>query len=257
MLSQNQKKLIASMAQKKQRNRSQLFLAEGEKCVHDLLIASFSPHLIVHTKDWKPPFCISPSTTIVEVTNTELTKASFLKTPQNVLALFHQPTVKISNSAMKNKLTIALDGIQDPGNLGTIIRLADWLGIENIVCSTDTVDWLNPKVVQATMGAMARVKVHYIELAQFLTNYRASIGHQIYGSFLEGEDIYASKLCSNGIVVMGNEGNGIRDEIANLVTKKITIPSFAAHGTTSESLNVATATSIICAEFRRSANYSV
>jgi len=255
MLSKNQKKLIASMTQKKQRTRSQLFLAEGEKCVNDLLSANFIAPLLVHTESWTPPPGIVLSTTLVEVTKEELSKISLLKTPQNVLALFQQPLINLNNNAMENKISIALDGIQDPGNMGTIIRLADWFGIENIICSMDTVDWLNPKVVQATMGAMARVKVHYVELQDFLQTYQATTGHQIYGAFLEGEDIYTSKLNSEGMIVMGNEGNGVRKEVADLVTKKITIPSFSSHKNRSESLNVATATAIICGEFRRSNNY--
>lgn len=255
MLSKNQKKLIASMTQKKQRTRAQLFLAEGEKCVNDLLSANFIAPLLVHTESWTPPPGIVLSTTLVEVTKEELSKISLLKTPQNVLALFQQPLIDFNNNAIENKLSIALDGIQDPGNMGTIIRLADWFGIENIICSMDTVDWLNPKVVQATMGAMARVKVYYVELQNFLQTYQDTTGHQIYGAFLEGEDIYASKLNSEGMIVMGNEGNGVRKEVADLVTKKITIPSFSSHKNRSESLNVATATAIICGEFRRSINY--
>ena len=246
MLSKNQKKLIASMTQKKQRTRSQLFLAEGEKCVNDFLNTNFIAHLIVHTESWTPPAKMDLSTTLVEVTKEELSKTSLLKTPQNVLALFQQPHIDINNSAIANELSIALDGIQDPGNMGTIIRLADWFGIENIICSMDTVDWLNPKVVQATMGAMARVKVYYVELESYLQTYQATTGHKIYGAFLEGEDLYTSKLSKQGIIVMGNEGNGIRSDVSDIVTNKITIPSFSSQENSSESLNVATATAIIC-----------
>lgn len=255
MLSKKQKQLIASMAQKKQRNHTQLFLAEGEKCVNDFLNENFIAHLVVHTESWTPPSRINPSTALVQVTKEELSKTSLLKTPQNVLALFKQPIFDINNNAIANRLSIALDGIQDPGNMGTIIRLADWFGIENIICSMDTVDWFNPKVVQATMGAMSRIKVHYVELKNYLQTYQASTGHQIYGAFLEGEDLYTSKLSPKGIIVMGNEGNGVRKDVADLVTKKITIPSFSTQQNTSESLNVATATAIICAEFRRSLSY--
>lgn len=255
MLSKNQKRLIASMTQKKQRVGSKLFLAEGEKCVNDLLNAGFIAHLLVHTDTYKLPAKTNLPTTIVEVTKEELSKSSLLKTPQNVLALFHQPLTDINNNAIENKLCIALDGIQDPGNLGTIIRLADWFGIENIICSSDTADWFNPKVVQATMGAIARINVHYVELQEYLQTYQTATDYEIYGTFLEGEDIYSTKLDSKGMIVLGNEGNGIRDKVAELVTRKITIPSFSLHKNISESLNVATATAIICAEFRRNNHY--
>jgi TrmH family RNA methyltransferase len=252
MLSKNQKRLIASMAQKKQRNLTGLFLAEGEKTVNELLKTGFQPHLIACTEDWSSPISLTTAATPILISKDELSSASLLKTPQNVLALFKQPTFNIKIDAIKNELTLALDGIQDPGNMGTIIRLSDWFGIRHIICSDDTVDWFNPKVVQASMGGMARVKVHYTSsLSQFLEDYHKCNKTAIYGAFLEGKNIYSSPLQNTGIIVMGNEGNGIRPETAKQITEKITIPSFPPEYITSESLNVGVATAIICAEFRR------
>jgi len=255
MLSKNQKRLIASMAQKKQRNLTGLFLAEGKKTVNELLRTGFQPHLIACTEGWSYPNSPTTSITPILISKEELTSASLLKTPQNVLALFKQPKWDIKIDAIKDELTLALDGIQDPGNLGTIIRLADWFGIRHIICSDDTVDWFNPKVVQASMGGMARVKVHYTaSLSQFLKDYHNCNQTAVYGAFLEGKNIYSTPLQNTGIIVMGNEGNGIRPETAKQISEKITIPSFPATHITSESLNVGVATAIICAEFRRQAD---
>ena len=143
-----------------------------------------------------------------------------------------------------------LDGIQDPGNLGTIIRLADWFGFEHIICSPDTVDVFNPKVVQSTMGALAHVKVHYTELGAYLEK-KKERNIPIYGTFLEGEDIYERDLSGNGVVIMGNEGNGIRKELEEMVNEKLYVPSYPQGRSTAESLNVAIATAVVCAEFRR------
>ena len=143
-----------------------------------------------------------------------------------------------------------LDGIQDPGNLGTIVRLADWFGIEHVVCSQDTVDVFNPKVVQSTMGALAHVKVHYTDIAMYLEQQKER-NTPIYGTFLEGEDIYEKDLSGNGIIIMGNEGNGIRNELKEMINEKLYIPNYPQGRDTAESLNVAVATAVICAEFRR------
>jgi RNA methyltransferase, TrmH family len=257
MLSKNQKKLIASMAQKKQRDSHFLFLAEGPKTVTDLLQAGLQPTLIAHTENWfLPSYCNYKSLEINSVTQKELNSASHLKTPQQVLALFKQPQYSINNNAIHNELTLVLDGIQDPGNMGTIVRLADWFGISHIVCSTDTVDIFNPKVVQATMGAIARIKVHYTPLPAFLRQYREKCDNPIYGTYLEGENIYGMSLKSPSLIVMGNEGNGVRKENAPFITHKITIPTFPAGTPKSESLNVGVAAAIVCAEFRRSESYS-
>ncbi|GAO29587.1 TrmH family RNA methyltransferase [Geofilum rubicundum] len=197
MLSKNQKKLIAAMAQKKQRDSQLLFLAEGPKTVTDLLEAGLQPTLIAHTENWSlPSSWSSKSLERIPVTQKELDSASHLKTPQQVLALFKQPQYSFNNNAIYNELTLVLDGIQDPGNMGTIIRLADWFGISHMVCSMDTVDVYNPKVVQATMGAIARIQVHYTQLPAFFRQYREKCDNPIYGTYLEGENIYENSLKS-------------------------------------------------------------
>ncbi len=257
MLSKNQKKLMASMAQKKQRDNHRLFLAEGPKTVTDLLEAGLQATLIAHTENWSlPPSCTSESLELIPITQKELDQVSHLKTPQHVLALFRQPQYPINNNAIYNELTLVLDGIQDPGNLGTIIRLADWFGIHQIVCSSDTVDIFNPKVVQATMGAIARIKIHYTQLPAFFRQYREKCDNPIYGTYLEGKNIYENALKAPSLIVMGNEGNGIRAENTPFITHPITIPTFPAGTSTSESLNVGVAAAIVCAEFRRSGGYS-
>jgi TrmH family RNA methyltransferase len=161
--------------------------------------------------------------------------------------VFYQPE-SIEEINIENELSLALDGIQDPGNMGTIVRLADWYGIHHIFCSRDTVDVYNPKVVQATMGALARVKIHYLDLVVFLTQNKYL---PVYGTLLDGENVYEQEITAGGIIVMGNEGNGIRPEVEKLITKKLYIPNYPSGNPTSESLNVAIATAIICAEFRR------
>ncbi len=252
MLSNNQKKLIASMSQKKQRDKHNFFLAEGYKTVNVLLRAENSPVLLVATKSWKIPSDLQVSVSPIIVGPSELSKLSLLKTPRDVLGLFHQPKYIINNDAIKDKLALVLDGVQDPGNLGTIIRIADWFGIEQIICSIDTVDVFNPKVVQATMGAISRVKVLYVDLKTFIEKYLIATGNSVYGTYPDRDNIYHIRLESKGLIVMGNEGQGIRPEISNLVTRKITIPG---GDTGSESLNVGMSTAIICSEFIRQQFY--
>lgn len=255
MLSKNQKKLIAAMAQKKQRDIHGLFLAEGDKIVRDLLAAGMTPQLLVATDTWLlSENLISKHFPMVLTGRDEMEKISLQKTPQNVLGLFLQQRYNLKNSAIKNNLTLLLDGVQDPGNMGTIIRLADWFGISDIVCSTDTADVYNPKVIQSSMGAIARVKVHYTRLSYFIEAYKKETGNPVYGAFLKGDNVYQTKLGNQGLLIMGNEGQGIRDEIGSMVTNRITIPSYPVDEPTSESLNVGVATSILCSEFRRQAS---
>ncbi len=159
------------------------------------------------------------------------------------------PVRELNDRELKGRLSIALDGIQDPGNLGTIIRVADWMGVRHIICSRDTVDVYNPKVVQATMGAISRVKVYYADLSDVLRKLRESM--PVYGTFLDGDNIYATELTEEGIIVMGNEGKGVSEPVANLATKRLYIPSYPPGEQTSESLNVAVATAITLSEFRR------
>ncbi|MEO9077394.1 MAG: RNA methyltransferase, partial [Gelidibacter sp.] len=177
------------------------------------------------------------------VSEQELKKISGLMTPQQVLAVFEIPTAE---KVVSDKLIVALDAVRDPGNLGTIIRLCDWFGIDHLVCSETTVDCYNPKVVQATMGSLTRVNVVYLNLEEFLTNSKV----QKFGAFMDGDNIYESTLPENGILIMGNEANGIASQIETLIDTRMSIPSFSTHQST-ESLNVATATAILLSEFKR------
>lgn len=248
-LSKNKLKYIRSLKEKKYRSESGTFVAEGNKLVTDLL-PYMRCQLLVATPDFLNNLDTSTVEEVIEVNDSELAQASFLQNPQQVLAVFYQPQSDASIN-INGQLVLALDGIQDPGNLGTIVRLTDWYGISHIFCSLDTVDIYNPKVVQATMGALARVKLHYVDLAEFLEKNNKV---PVYGTLLDGDDMYEQEITSHGIIVMGNEGNGIRPEIEKCVTRKLYIPNYPKGHSTSESLNVAIATAIICAEFRRRLN---
>ena len=246
-LSKNKIRTIASLAKKKERDALGLFLAEGNKLVSDLLPV-FHCRTLICTASFLEEHP-SPNTEEVIITEKEeIRKASLLQSPQSALALFDQPHYPMDQRQMSKQLVLALDTIQDPGNLGTIIRVADWFGIENIVCSQETADVYNPKVIQATMGAIARVKVHYVDLAQYLQENQET---PIYGTFLDGADMYKQELTPHGIIVMGNEGNGISESISKLINRRLFIPNYPQGRATSESLNVAMATGIVCAEFRR------
>mgnify|MGYP000120362876 CR=1 FL=1 len=249
MLSKGKLKYIHSLEMKKYRNELNAFVAEGNKLVADMLHA-FECELILAKPSWMATQGDIPAKELLEADDDDIRKASFLKTPQDVLAIFKRPAWSLAEADPASSLVLALDGIQDPGNLGTIIRLADWFGIEHIVCSPDTADVFSPKTVQATMGALAHVKVHYTDLAIYLKA-QAEKKIPLFGTFLDGENMYTKELSANGIIVMGNEGNGIRPEIEDLIDQKLYIPSFPAERETSESLNVAIATAVICAEFRR------
>jgi RNA methyltransferase, TrmH family len=183
----------------------------------------------------------------LEIDKAELQKISLQQSPQEVLAVFEIPQYHFDNSVIAGKLSLALDNIQDPGNMGTILRLADWFGIEHVLCSKGTADAFNPKTVQATMGAIGRIKIHYLDLSEVLSQVKMPV----YGTFLEGDPIYDVPLKREGIVVMGNEGNGISGEIAPYITQKLFIPDYPVGKTGSESLNVGVATAIVCSEFRR------
>ncbi|MCH4821728.1 RNA methyltransferase [Gramella lutea] len=241
MLSKSQIKLIKSLTQKKFRNTHELFVVEGIKGIGEFLNSEIELVTLYTTGE---SFEVDPEK-VVEIDEKELKKISSLKTPQKALAIFEIP----ANKEVKlNDLVVALDGIRDPGNLGTIIRLCDWFGVEELICSSDTVDCFNPKVIQATMGSLARVNVTYLDLEDFLTRHNSS---SIMGTMLEGENVYLSELPQKGIVIFGNEANGISPEIGKFLHQRIHIPQFGKIKKT-ESLNVATATSIILSEIRRS-----
>ena len=244
MISKNQIKFIRQLEQKKFRHREGLFVAEGTKVVGDLLKAGYIPHSLYATPDWIASHSVAEAT---EVTDDELTRLSFQQHPQQVLALFPIPSLN-SKFLILNSLALALDGVQDPGNLGTIIRIADWFGISNIICSEDTVDAYNPKVVQATMGSIARVNIIYTNLLELLDGLPADF--PVYGTLLDGENIYTQELTPHGLIIMGNEGNGISDAVRQRVNRRLLIPDFH-NGDTADSLNVAIATAITCSEFRR------
>lgn len=248
MLSANSIKFIKSLQQKKFRKETGLFVAEGPRLVKDILSSDLSVHSIYYTEGWEREALTNESSTAIS--EKEMRRISGLTTPTPVLALIRMPHLNTDMSSLGKSLTIALDDIQDPGNLGTIIRLADWFGIDTIFCSLETADAFSPKVVQATMGAIARVKIVYTNLFDLLSKANSE-NFSVYGAFLNGDNIYTTPLNSSGIIVMGNEGNGISDKLGELIKRKVTIPSFTEDGKGSESLNVAMATAIICSEFKR------
>ena len=240
MLSKNQIKFISGLHQKKQRIANQLFFAEGVKVIHELLQSNFElEHLYTIQNDFGDVLDAKKT----RILDTDLKKISALATPNSCLAVFKIP---IEKPIIQSGLILALDNIRDPGNLGTILRLCDWFGINHLVCSKETVDIYNPKVVQATMGSISRVNVNYVDLETLISKTNLPV----FGTFMEGESIYKSVLPSEGIVVMGNEANGISDELKKIIQNRLSIPRFGDHQKT-ESLNVATATAIVLSEFRR------
>lgn len=239
-ISKNQLKLITSLSQKKYRLKHKLFIAEGVKVVQEILNSSFELATLFCTDD----FTLDVSEEkVVSVSETDLKKISNLKTPNKVLGIFKIPNYKFPAD---RGLIIALDAVNDPGNLGTIIRLCDWFGVDELICSKDTVDCFNQKVVQASMGSLTRVSVRYLDLPVYLSE-------TVLGTFIadmDGENVYKTNLPKEGILIMGNEANGVSEEIKSLITHKISIPRFGESQQT-ESLNVATATAILLSEFRR------
>ncbi len=235
-LSKTQIKWVSSLQQKKNRDAEGVFVAEGAKCVNDL------------RKTFELVLLATPE----NASSVEIEQMSSLRTPQGVIGVFRKPDPKPC-SLFNSHLLLALDGVQDPGNLGTIIRTCDWFGIRNILCSRDTTDCYNPKVVQATMGALAHVQLHYLDLKEWLLQAHEA-GMPIYGTLLEGKNMYEAGAIADkdkGVIIMGNEGNGITPAIRELITHPIRIPSYPANAETSESLNVGIATAIVLAEFRR------
>ena len=231
MISKNQIKYLKSLELKKFRDQHGVFVAEGPKVVNDL----------------KSHF------ELVELLEGEdADRVSFLDTPQHVFAVFKK-AAETPISSPYDELMLALDDVQNPGNLGTIIRLADWFGITHILCSRGCADYYNPKMVQATMGALARVQIHEVDLPQTIQQLHQQAGADfpVYGTFLDGDNIYHSTLQPHGLIVMGNEGHGISSDVASLITHRLLIPNYPQGRETSESLNVAIATAIVCSEFRR------
>ena len=250
MISKNKQKLIAGLARKKTREKEGLFLVEGDKMIKELFTTPVKIKTLIATPDFLSGQHLPATIEIIEASQDEIRKVSLLQNAQKAIAICEIPQQKFNWEKSKNDLILALDTIQDPGNLGTIIRLADWFGIKEVVCSPGTVDVYNPKTIQATMGAVFRVNVTYRHLPSFLEE---AIKHDlpVFGAFLEGEEIYQMELSGKGIIVLGNEGQGISPEVASKITQKIFIPSYPKGIPTSESLNVSMAASIICSEFRR------
>ena len=239
-ISKNQLKLITSLSQKKYRQKHDLFIAEGVKVLNELLNSTIEIETLFCTDDFETTISEKK---VVRISETELKKVSTLKSPNKALGVFKIPKEK----AVKNSgLTIALDAINDPGNLGTIIRLCDWFGVTQLVCSKDTVDCYNQKVVQASMGSLTRVSIHYTDLENYITKSNLDT----FIADMAGENVYKTKLPKEGILIMGNEANGVSKEIKSLLQYKISIPRFGETQET-ESLNVATATAILLSEFKR------
>lgn len=238
-VSKAQIKFVRSLQLKKYRNEHGLFVAEGDKCIDELRKGFELVNLYREGEN---------------ATRMEIEQMSGLRAPQGSIAVFRKPAVGYGDRTTGNDLIIVLDGIQDPGNLGTIIRTCDWFGVKEIICSPDTADCYNPKVVQATMGALARVQLYYTDLPSFLADARKQ-GTPIYGTLLDGKNMYnelsAVSCQQSAIIIMGNEGNGISEEVRKWITHPLRIPSYPADAETSESLNVAIATAIVLAEFRR------
>ncbi len=238
LVSKSQIKLISSLQQKKYRNKWGLFVAEGPKVIKELIVAGLKTHSVYSTIEG-----LFDLTETQLVSEKELEKISFLKNANNSVALFEIPKSKVCS---EKGLILALDAVRDPGNLGTIIRLCDWFGVSKLICSHDTVDCYNPKVIQATMGSIARLNIQYVNLNEYISESKLPV----FASEMKGENIYKKRLPENAIVILGNEANGISEEVLNLVKNKIAIPQFGKVQET-ESLNVATATSIILSEFKR------
>ena len=245
MISKNQVKFIKSLHKSKYRRSELKFIIEGVKVVEEFLNSSFNIIAIYATSDWIDTN-ISNHDNINEISKQELQSISMLKSPNQVMAVVEYPKVEIFNY-QDGDLILALDTIQDPGNFGTIIRIADWFGIKKIICSKDTADAYNPKVVQATMGALTRVQIQYVNLVDWINQLSKDVA--VYGTLLDGDNMYNTKLSKEGIIVVGNEGNGISQEVQQVLTNRIKIPAYG--NSMMESLNVAIATSIVCAEFRR------
>jgi TrmH family RNA methyltransferase len=240
MISISQKKFVNSLKQKKFRTEQGFYIVEGVKLLKELLESDYEVSAIYATSYWIEN---NPNIDSSEVSEKELKSISSLKNPNEVLAVVKQKEHQLSN--VSSQLNIALDKIQDPGNFGTIIRTADWFGVKNIICSEDSVDVYNPKVLQATMGSFFRMNIVYTDLAKFFSDNK---GLTVYGALLDGENVYEKKLNSKGsILLMGNESKGISTELIPFIKEKIRIPNFGK----AESLNVATATAILCSEYMR------
>lgn len=242
------RKLVASLGNARQRRANKLFTAEGTKCIADT-ITHFECRMLLATHTWLEEHAalIPRDTCVLKSTHADMERMTQLTTPTDAIAVYTMPEAPAPADA-SSQLVLALDRVQDPGNLGTIIRVADWFGIQQLVCSPETVDAYSPKVIQATMGAIARIRPLYMPLTDYI---RLNPQAEVFGTFLNGQNIYQAELPASGIIIMGNEGRGISEEVAERVNRRLLIPSYPPGRPTSESLNVATATAITLSEFRR------
>lgn len=251
MLSKQVTKIIQNLEKKKFREKYNLFKVEGEKLVGELLHTSLKIHTLLAYPSWiEQNQKDLKNVPLQEVDQREMQLLSNFQSLPAVVALVEIPSFRMDETVIRQSLSLALNGIQDPGNLGTILRVADWFGVRHIFCDQDCASVYNPKCVQASMGAIFRVTAYYVELPALLEKYKKD-NLSIFGTFLDGENIYTSALPSKGLIVMGNEGKGIAAEIGQLTDRKLTIPSFANSPDSTESLNVGVATGIILSEFRR------
>lgn len=250
MISRAKIQAVRSLADKDARSESGLFVVEGRKMVGEALSAGAGIERI-YAVDGLSAGLDLPEGLVDNVSPGEMERMSRLRTPSDVLAVVRMPR-RSGGDMLRGGLVLCLDGVQDPGNLGTMIRIADWFGIDRVLCSPDSADCFNPKAVQATMGAVFRVETVYVPIAETL-GVALERGLPVYGTFLDGEDIYGAELAQDGVVVMGSEGHGISPAAAAMVNRRLFIPPFPSDRHGSESLNVAAATAVVCAEFRRRA----
>jgi TrmH family RNA methyltransferase len=247
-------KLIRSLEQKKHRAQHGLFVVEGDKTVREILDSPLTTEYLLAKPVWLEQQPAAKANHTIEISDRELSQISFLKTPNQAMALVRIPQYPLDMAELTGGLSLYLDHVQDPGNLGTIIRLADWFGIRHVLCGEGCADPFNPKTIQSTMGAFIRVKTYpanitfFDQLKTFISDF------PVYGTFLDGKNIYETPLLPKGVIVMGNESKGISNEVAQYVNRRLLIPSYPPGEPTSESLNVATAAAIVCAEFRRMAH---
>jgi len=248
-LSASKRKLIASLQQPKHRREQRMFVVEGAKCISEA-IDTFECRMIVATHAWleESGMPVPHGTEVYKGTRADMERISSMNNAPEVIAVMAMPDQPAGINT--SGLTVALDGVQDPGNLGTIIRACDWFGVRTIVCSRDTVDVYNPKVIQATMGALARVDVAYTDLPEWLGKLPRNI--PVYGTFLNGVEIYTASLPARGVIVMGNEGKGISAPVAGKVSHRLFIPPYPRDARHVESLNVSMATAVILSQFRKS-----
>jgi TrmH family RNA methyltransferase len=255
MLSKNKIKLIHDLKQKKARTETGLFIMEGDKMVTEVLVnRNLEVRDLIATSEWllRNRYLLHKGILeVTEVTETEFRKVTLFESPSGVMALVPLPEIKVDEKDLAEQLSVSLDTIQDPGNLGTIIRTADWFGIRNIFCSPGCADCFNPKVVQSSMGAVLRVKVHYTELDLLLENLNRLDHYTVYGSYLEGKSIYEEEPELFGMLVFGNESKGIHPTLKKYIHLPLSIPSFPVHGGHVESLNVSAAFAVFCSEFFR------